>query len=153
MKHQFVLIQVELSNFLWPALGNTWDIFGMKTLWNHQDYILAFLDTGIHQLIWVWVGLGLDNKHIFWMKEDNQIPAWSHCVSEYLQAGRWEHIVGNTFVIIVLILSAHSDLSIYLANFIWYSGLSGSVNSTIAGTQYTEWILRLTFPSCLHLHI
>ena len=23
------------------------------------------------------------------MKEGNQIPAWSHCGSEYLQAGRW----------------------------------------------------------------
>ena len=37
------------------------------------------------------------------MKEGNQIPAWSHCGSEYLQAGRWGHIVGNTFVILLLL--------------------------------------------------
>ena len=37
------------------------------------------------------------------MKEGNQIAALSHCGSEYLQAGRWGHIVGNTFVILLLL--------------------------------------------------
>ena len=36
------------------------------------------------------------------MKEGNQIAAWSHCGSEYLQAGRWGHIVGNLFKKIML---------------------------------------------------
>ena len=59
--------------------------------------------------------------------------------SRQMGAYCWQYIC--YIVIIVLILTAHSGLSIYLANFIWYSRLSGSVNSTIAGTQYPEYLV------------